>query len=866
MKAQLLRISILVITISVLSGCSRKKDKFINRAWHSVGTEYNILYNGYNALEQGRQTLNDSYQDDYWEILPIERMQITEEVSLPGQSKNADFQRAEEKAVKAIQRHSMNIQGKERNPQMDESYLLLGKARYFDQRFVPALEAFNYILFKYAASDKINQAKIWREKANLRLENDQLAIDNLKRLLRRADIEKQDLADATATLAQGYINLQALDSAVAQLEIAAQETKNNDERGRYRFIQGQLYNALGHKDSANIAFDKVIELNRKTPRIYMISAHLAKIKNFDYETGDQLTALELLTELEENRENRPFLDKIYHQIGEFHRGNESDSMAIAYYNKSLRTRFNDKKLKARNYSILGDMSFDTAAYRTAGAYYDSTMQNLTENSKPYRAIKRKRDNLEDVIYYEDVAQRNDSILTLVAMSEEDKLAYFTTFTDELRIKDEEAKKAAEEAERRAQVNNGVQGIRGADRAEAEKTEGRGRLSAGGPPAIGGSINANQSTFYFYNQTTVSFGKNEFVMNWGNRQLGDNWRWSDKGSASGQSVIDDVVADASEEERFDPLFYIDRIPSEQTAIDSLSRDRNFAYYQLGLIYKDKFKELHLAKEKLQTLLKNNPEERLILPAKYNLYKIYNEIGFIAEAEMTKNDIINNHPDSRYATILLNPNIVLGEDENSPEVIYKRLYKDFEAQKYESVIAETDKYITLFDGEDIVPKYEFLKAVSKARLYGFDSYKEALNFIALNYPNSEEGKKAEAMVQNSLPLIESSEFKEDEDLGSYKVVYQFDKSELTEVDEFKKNLDEGVEKIRFFDLSTSVDRYTESNTFVVVHGLKSIQGAEGFAELLNEREDTQITRPFFAISSDNYQILQIHKNLEAYLKPE
>ena len=210
MKAQLLRISILVITISILSGCSRKKDKFINRAWHSVGTEYNILYNGYNALEQGRQTLNDSYQDDYWEILPIERMQITEEVSLPGQSKNADFQRAEEKAVKAIQRHSMNIQGKERNPQMDESYLLLGKARYFDQRFVPALEAFNYILFKYAASDKINQAKIWREKANLRLENDQLALDNLKRLLRKADIEKQDLADATATLAQAYINLKAL--------------------------------------------------------------------------------------------------------------------------------------------------------------------------------------------------------------------------------------------------------------------------------------------------------------------------------------------------------------------------------------------------------------------------------------------------------------------------------------------------------------------------------------------------------------------------------------------------------------------------------------------------------------------------------
>ena len=58
----------------------------------------------------------------------------------------------------------MNINGKEKNPQMDEAYILLGKSRYYDQRFIPALEAFNYILYKYPESDRINEAKIWREK------------------------------------------------------------------------------------------------------------------------------------------------------------------------------------------------------------------------------------------------------------------------------------------------------------------------------------------------------------------------------------------------------------------------------------------------------------------------------------------------------------------------------------------------------------------------------------------------------------------------------------------------------------------------------------------------------------------------------
>ena len=52
-----------------------------------------------------------------------------------------------------------------------------------------------------------------------------------------------------------------------------------------------------------------------------------------------------------------------------------------------------------------------------------------------------------------------------------------------------------------------------------------------------------------------------------------------------------------------------------------------------------------------------------------------------------------------------------------------------------------------------------------------------------------------------------------------------------------------------------------TFVVVHGLKSFDGADGFAELLEGRK-LKLKRPFFAISSDNYQIVQIHKNLNEY----
>ncbi|MDO5975315.1 tetratricopeptide repeat protein [Flavivirga jejuensis] len=852
MKRSCKAILIILCATLLVVGCSRKKDKFISRNFHAVSTEFNTLYNGYNALNQGRENLNSGYTDNYWDVLPIERMQIFEEVVLPGQSKNEDFTRAEEKAVKAIQKHSMNIDGKEKNPQMDEAYLLLGKSRYFDQRFIPALEAFNYILYKYPASDKINQAKVWREKTNIRLDNNDLAIENLKRLLYQEELEGQDLADATSMLAQAFLNTKYVDSAITQLEIASNATKNNDERGRYRFIQGQLYNKLGKKDSANMAFDEVIKLNRRTPRIYMISAHIEKVKNFDYENGNKLEITELLTKLEENRENRPFLDKIYHQIGAYHLNNQSDTLAVVYFNKSLRTNSRDKLLKARNYEILGDMNFDKSIYKDAGKYYDSTLGSLVLNSKPYRVIKRKRDNLEDVIYYEAIAQVNDSILRLVNLSDADRLAYFESLIEKLKIEvaEEEERKKREEA---AQRNTGL--------ATVNNTIG------GQSSQVGASNQA--AVFYFYNPTTVSYGKNEFIKIWGDRNLEDNWRWSSKTKSIGISndINNNVLATATEEELFDPQFYISKIPAEEKEIDSISKERNYAYYQLGLIYKEKFKEYELAKGKFQNLLESKPEERLILPSKYNLYKIYEALGENDEATIAKNEIIEKYPNSRYATILSSPESATERDENSPESLYEALYKQYENQEYADVISKSENYINVFDGEAIVPKFELLKATATGRLYGYEAYNKAVNYIAITYANTEEGIQAQNIEAKVLPKLANKDFISDDKITSnYKIFFKFENPEMEKVKGFQKTLDTVLKNIRYYDLRSSVDVYNSNTVLVIVHGLKNAEVAKAFDQLLNKEDKRKIKEPYFAIASENYQIVQIHKNLDAYLNIE
>jgi hypothetical protein len=473
----------------IAQSCSRKKDTFINRNFHALGTKHNVLYNGELALERGKLAINDEFTENFWELLPVERMEVKDDIFLPGQTQNEDFERAEEKAVKAIQKHGMNIDGKEKNYQIDEAYLLLGKARYFDQRFVPALAAFNNIMNKYPTSDKINQVKIWREKADVRINNNEIAIKKLKRLLEEEELEDQDLADATATLAQAYMNLKHKDSALVQLGIAVEYTKNKNEKARFHFIRGQLYNEFQEKDSANLEFDAIIKMHRQIPRSFYINAQLQKSNNFDEVNGDLVEFQEYLTDLEENRENRPFLDKIYYRIAEFHRNNTSDSLSEAYYNKSLRKTSSDTYLRGLNYETLGNMYFDRNVYKTAGAYYDSTMTAMVENTKPFRIIKKKRENLDDVIYYEGIAQVNDSILEIISLPKEEQLALFTNYAEQLKLK------ALEEEERKEDA---------LEKQNSAVASSRNNLNAGNANATGNprglpgqfQTNGGNSTFYF----------------------------------------------------------------------------------------------------------------------------------------------------------------------------------------------------------------------------------------------------------------------------------------------------------------------------------------------------------------------------------
>ena len=289
---------VFIIVVSSVLSCSTKKDSVINRNFHALTTKYNVLFNGQQAFEKGLKGIENNYADNFWKRLPIEPIKFDEKnavvikFSSPGAGFGDDkstessapatpFDRAEEKAVKAIQKHSMNIRGFEKNRQIDDAYLLLGKARYYTQRFIPAIESFNYIIANYPKASLIYDTKVWRAKANIRLENEKLAIESLKLLIELDKNEKNltpvQRQQAYTAMAMAYEKTDTIQKVIDHLAISTSFVKNH-QSARNAFVLGQIYSELNYKDSARMVFRKLAD-ERWVPEKYRIHAAIEMVKN-----------------------------------------------------------------------------------------------------------------------------------------------------------------------------------------------------------------------------------------------------------------------------------------------------------------------------------------------------------------------------------------------------------------------------------------------------------------------------------------------------------------------------------------------------------------------------------------------------------
>lgn len=730
-----LKFLVFSIFLTVMLACSVKKDAFLNRNFHALTTKYNVLFNGEQAYLKGLEDIESKHEDNFWKRLQIEPISFDENVIAtpvlqPGTGFNDDedseevltsFDKAEEKAVKAIQKHSMNINGYEKNSQIDDAYLLLGKSRYYTQRFIPAIESFNYIIVNYPNADLINETKIWRAKTNIRLDNEKLAIESLKFLL-EVEENEEELPDgireqAHTAMAMAYEKTDTIQKVIEHLTAASKIFKNKEQSARNMFVLGQIYSELDRRDSARMVFHKLAE-TKKAPYKYRIRANIEMAKNTENDSAS-IVVLAKLKKLIRNPDNRKFLNALYYQAGVLEVGRNKIENATTYFKKSILAKNNTNYQKTYAYEGLGNIAFDKQDYLLAGFYYDSVLQATSkefDQEKRIRRVRRKNKGLTTLRKYEDLIKKNDSILKLVAMTSEERTSFFENHIEKIK----EADAAKQQLLLNAQnFGNSFGGV--------------------------ASVSSNKGKWYFYNTQALDFGKADFQKVWGTRPLEDNWRLSDKSNNVNNSSVAATTKPIIDK-RYVLATYLDAIPTNKNTIRNLKEGRNDALYQLGLIYKEQFKNSSLAIKNLERLQKEQLNNDLELPINYHLYQIYISVNDVKKATYHKEIILTKYPKTTFAQIIKNPKekLITEKKEDIVSKKYKEVYYLYKQHKFQEVVSKIDSVSKINKNSILIPKFALLKALSLGKYKDKQTYIKALEFVAIGYANKEEGVKAKEIL--------------------------------------------------------------------------------------------------------------------------
>ena len=193
-------------------------------------------------------------------------------------------------------------------------------------------------------------------------------------------------------------------------------------------------------------------------------------------------------------------------------------------------------------------------------------------------------------------------------------------------------------------------------------------------------------------------------------------------------------------------YLSAIPFKKEEIDSLKYDRNKALFELGLIYKEQFKNMPKAITNLERLLASNPDKELILPINYHLYRVYSAQGD-PRGNFYRNTILTDYKDTPFAKIILNPDKELKKDKQVDEMeeLYKIAYNLYKDESFEETRCFIETMLSEIEDSILIPKFALLRAYAIGKYNSKEFYISELKKVAADHSQTEQGEKALELIK-------------------------------------------------------------------------------------------------------------------------
>jgi len=576
-----------------------------------------------------------------------------------------------------------------------------------------------------------DEAKIWMAKNLIERDAYSRALNILREVHQKTGLDNELRALAYLTEAHLEISRGNHERAIEPLENAIPLTRNRQNRARYSYILGQLYQrehnyrtAGGHfENAARWTNDFEMEFNAN------LNTALAGQRSIQ-------GSIRELERLAGERKNTDFRDRIYYTMGRlyYQEGHKAD--ALEALETALEYRSDNQNQIREIYYLMATIQLEKEDYLAAHKSFSQLQPLMPERDERYREVNRLAESLGEIAQYYEQLEINDTLLYVADLPE-----------------DQQRKWAERQFARDREEQETMLAVAGDQTGTAQRQDGV-ALRPGGQRATPGGARGGaqrESNFFAYDDRQLRRGAREFERRWGNRELADDWRRSnspfyraetDEDFARSEEVPERIVPESQIEE------YLALLPHKDADKARVKQNIIDALFHLGVLFREKLENYRVSAEHLERLKNEFPRSNKELEGMYVLYLDYRDMGMEAEKTQIKNEIIARFPDSRHARVLEDPAnaAALMEEENRLPNYYRSIVEFFEQGDFEEVQKRIARSRELFGTDHkLSPRLALMNAMSLGNMVGREAYISGLEDLIAQHPNTPEETRAREILR-------------------------------------------------------------------------------------------------------------------------
>ena len=696
-------------------------------------------------MNEAQTKLFDEQVENWDEVLPIFIMGD----DAARQAVYPEMERIIEKTSSVIAKHNMEISQRqtkdlkrpELNKWIDDCYLLLGQAYLYKGELFRAEEYLRFAVKKYDSPQMQCVGNAWYAKVFIERENYKKAKTFLDKAIDEKDAEPLQRAEAYLIYTEYFLAQGETKDAIKMLETALGFMEKKKDRARPLFVLAQLKQEQGKSQEAIDLYKQVVKC-----RPYYEMEFYARINQalaFSRRGGNPEEIRETLYKMLKDDKNEEYRDQIFYALADLDLEERDREGGIFNLEKSLRANIDNTKQLSKSYLRLADLYFGERQYEPAQAYYDSCYQNIADDHKRYTDVKNKALSLTELVTHLRVIQRQDSLQALCSLDADALEKKLQDVQLQIGEELEDARRKAEQEAQRALDN-----------------------------ALADGAGTTTGTFWPYNPVLRTKGLENYLSAWGERVLEDNWRRSNKGlqafdssDPDQENLNPDETPDPEETATTDSeVPSLEELRANLPCADSLMQLSNTsiaeAYYQSGVIYKEKLEDDENALESWQEMAQRITDSEFHPLGFYQLYRTYlarelegekNLFGDQRETSGYWADRIQDaYPGSIWSSLIDNPDYKDEQEQQKAREIaeYATAYADYSRRQYVNLIIRSDSVIANQPDNHLLCKYRFLRAMCignmDRQLGQRDNYIKALEEVTGACKSSEEGVRAQEIL--------------------------------------------------------------------------------------------------------------------------